>query len=142
MYNQWVEEVEAGVMVGAMVIDHPFLLKKIELFGLDDEALKCISSYLSNRYQSVCVDGCLSPPLPVECGVPQGSILGPLFYVLFTSDIPDLVHDHPVDYQAAQPYCPQCGSTVCYVDDCTIAMVIRPFCQKPSQLSTRRFPTI
>ena len=45
--------------------------------------------------------------------------MGPLFYVLFTSDIPDLVHDHPVDYQAPQPYCPECGSTVCYVDDCT-----------------------
>ena len=59
------------------------------------------------------------PPLPVVCGVPQGSILGPLFYVLFTSDIPDLVHDHLVDYQAPQPHCTTCGSTVCYVDDCT-----------------------
>ena len=101
------------------MVDHKLLLRKLELFGLNENALKWVSSYLSQRSQSVCVDGCLSPPLPVECGVPQGSILGPLFYVLFTSDIPDLVHDHPVDYQAPQPYCPECGSTVCYVDDCT-----------------------
>ena len=128
MYDQWLEEVEEDMMVGVMMIDlsaafdmvdHGLLMRKLELFGLDENAVKWVSSYLSQRYQSVCVDGCLSPPLPVDCGVPQGSILGPLFYVLFTSDIPDLVHDHPVDYQAPQPYCPQCGSTVCYVDDCT-----------------------
>ena len=128
MYDQWLEEVEDGMMVGVMMIDlsaafdmvdHGLLLRKLELFGLDENALSWVSSYLSQRYQSVSVDGCLSPPLPVECGVPQGSILGPLFYVLFTSDIPDLVHDHPVDYLEPQSYCPECGSTVCYVDDCT-----------------------
>ena len=128
MYDQWLEEVEDGKMVGVMMVDlsaafdmvdHKLLLEKLELFGLDENALQWVSSYLSQRYQSVCVDGCLSPPLPVDCGVPQGSILGPLFYVLFTSDIPDLVHDHPVDVQAPISYCPQCGSTVCYVDDCT-----------------------
>ena len=72
------EEVEAGMMVGVMmidlsaaldIVDHPLLLKKLELFGLDDGALKWISIYLSNRYQSVCVDGSLSPPMQL-----QGSI--------------------------------------------------------------------
>ena len=128
MYDQWLEEVEEGNMVGVMMIDlsaafdmvdHKLLVEKLQLFGLDENALKWVGSYLGERSQSVCVDGCLSPPLPVDCGVPQGSILGPLFYVLFTSDIPDLVHDHPVDYQAAQFFCSECGSTVCYVDDCT-----------------------
>ena len=74
MYDQWVEEVEAGMMVGVMMIDlsaafdmvdHSLLLQKLELFGLDDGSLSWIASYLSNRYQSVCVDGCLSPPFTI-----------------------------------------------------------------------------
>ena len=130
MYDQWVEEVEGGLMVGVMMIDlsaafdmvdHGLLLQKLSLFGLNHRALKWVESYLTSRYQSVSVDGCLSPPLPVECGVPQGSILGPLFYTLFTNDIPDLVHDHTIAHQSPVPYCQACGSTVCYVDDCTFS---------------------
>ena len=121
--DQWLEKVEEGKMVGVSaafdMVDHTLLLNKLGLFGLDEKSLMWVSSYLSQRSQSVCVDGCMSPPLPVVCGVPQGSILGPLFYILFTSDIPDLVHDHPVNYQAPQSHCSSCGSTVCYVDDCT-----------------------
>ena len=146
MYDQWLEDVEDGNMVGVMMIDlsaafdmvdHALLLGKLELFGLDEKALRWVASYLSQRYQSVCVDGCMSPPLPVECGVPQGSILGPLFYVLFTSDIPDLVHDHPVDYQAPQHHCPQCGSTVCYVDDCTYSFGSKDPASLSDMLSTQ-----
>ena len=89
MYDRWVEEVDDGNMVGVMMIDlsaafdmvdHDILLKKLDLFGLDEMSLLWIKSYLSGRSQSVFIDGCLSPPLGIECGVPQCSILVPLMY--------------------------------------------------------------
>ena len=131
MYDHWAEAVENEQMVGVMMVDlsaafdmvdHPLLLEKLKLYGLDQSVLSWIQSYLTSRTQSVFVDGCLSPPLSIECGVPQGSILGPLFYILFTNDIPDLVHNHPANFLQPQPVCDTCGGTVCYVDDATYSV--------------------
>ena len=128
MYDQWLEEVERDLMVGVMMIDlsaafdmvdHHILVKKLELYGFDTHSITWVGSYLTNRSQVVMVDGCFSPPLGITCGVPQGSILGPLLYIIFTNDIPDIVHQHPVDYLSPVPHCLDCGSTVCYVDDST-----------------------
>ena len=131
MYDRWVEEVDDGNMVGVMMVDlsaafdmvdHDILLEKLSLFGFDNLTLLWMKSYLSGRSQSVFVDGCMSPPQDIECGVPQGSILGPLMYILFTNDVPDLVHNHPVNYKDPQLYCNECGGTVCYVDDGTYSV--------------------
>ena len=101
------------------MVDHSILMKKLEIFGLDDQARTWIQSYLSGRSQAVMVDGALSPALSLSCGVPQGSILGPLVYILFTNEIPDLVHDHQVNFMAPTPCCTECGRTISYVDDST-----------------------
>ena len=42
-------------------------------------------------------------------------------YIIFTNDMPDLVHSHEVDYKDPKPHCRECGSTVCYVDDATFS---------------------
>ena len=97
-------------------------MKKLNLFGLDDDAARWMESYLSGRSQSVLIDGCMSPPLSIYCGVPQGSILGPLMYILFTNEIPDLVHSHPVSSTTPKSFCEDCGGTVCYVDDATFSV--------------------
>ena len=128
MYDQWLHEVDNDKMVGIMMVDlsaafdmvdHSILMQKLEIYGLDNQTITWIQSYISGRSQAVMVDGALSPALSLMCGVPQGSILGPLLYILFTNEIPDLVHDHQVDFMAPTPYCSECGSTISYVDDST-----------------------
>ena len=63
------------------VVDHSILIDKLKLYGFDDKSAKWVSNYLSGRTQAVHIDGVMSSFLPVEVGVPQGSILGPLCYV-------------------------------------------------------------
>ena len=62
------------------IVDHPLLLSKLGLYGLDDGMLGWTSRYLSDRSQCVCIDGSLSRLQHVQHGVRQGSILGPLLY--------------------------------------------------------------
>ena len=65
------------------IVDHKLLLKKLQVYGLNTNYLKWFQSYLSGRYEKVCVDRKLSEPLGVHSGVPQGSIVGPALFLLF-----------------------------------------------------------
>ena len=68
-------------------INHQILLSKLKYYGLDDHAVTWFKSYLSDRKQFVEVDGVKSPTQNITTGVPQGSTLGPLLFVIYMNDI-------------------------------------------------------
>ena len=70
-------------------IDHNILISKPEWYGVRGMALDWFRSFLDNRQQYVQYNNCKSSISTIPCGVPQGSVLGPLVFIIYTSDLPN-----------------------------------------------------
>ncbi|MGL5708301.1 MAG: reverse transcriptase family protein [Aeromonas sp.] len=117
-HEQWTKAADAGLPVDAIFldftkafdrVDHAILRRKLQDSGLDGKINAWLASYLENRQYTVRVNGELSEYFTAPTGVPQGSILGPLLFLIFINDFPKDIH----------------SSIVLYADDSKFSRVIR-----------------
>lgn len=96
--NNWSVNIDKGLLNGVIfidlrkafdTIDHEILIRKLRSYGVDGDALRWFNSYLSNRSQKCSVNGRLSNASKISCGVPQGSIIGPLLFLVYINDLPN-----------------------------------------------------
>lgn len=79
-------------------IDHDLLIRDLSSFGVSGDALSLIKSYIFDRHQAVCINSASSNFNSLTYGVPQGSILGPILFLVYACGLSNVIQAHGVDY--------------------------------------------
>ena len=107
--ERWKIALDNGNVVGVVFIDfkkafncvsHSILDLKLQALGMTGSALEWIRDYLKDRKQFAIVNGCKSELNDVNCGIPQGSLLGPRLFSVYVNDLPDQIKEGEIDMYA------------------------------------------
>ncbi|CAB3993600.1 Hypothetical predicted protein, partial [Paramuricea clavata] len=95
--NEWLYNMDSGLINGVLfldlkkafdTVDHEILLKKLHLYGIKGTTYAWFESYIQNRKSICLMNGKKSHAREIRCGVPQGSNLGPILFLLYINDLP------------------------------------------------------
>ena len=100
-----------------MSVSHSILDLKLQALGMTGSALEWIKDYLKDRKQFAIVNGCKSELNDVNCGIPQGSLLGPRLFPVYVNDLPDQIKEGEIDMYADDTTLFYIGSSVDAVCD-------------------------
>ena len=92
---------------------HSILLSKLYSYGVKEIAYELLSSYLENRTQKSAVNGVLSKSCTLTCGIPQGTILGPLLFLLYINDLPNCLSNSQPRMYADDTHLTYADSNIC-----------------------------
>ena len=109
MVDDWLHSIDVGRLIAAIYVDlkrafdtvnPPIMLLKLKRKGVNELALRWFYSYLNDRKQHVEVRGTASSQNEMSLGVPQGSILGPLLFLIYIDDIVDVIKNSKITMYA------------------------------------------
>ena len=121
----WLNEMNLGNLTGIVYLDfskafdlvnHSILLTKLQCYKFHPNAIQWISSYLGDRTQKVVIGNDTSDQKSIPRGVPQGSVLGPLLFLIFINDLPLAVQNSNIDLFADDTTLHKSGATISHIE--------------------------